>query len=53
MLCQVAELLVEIPAADGMERRCRDYPAESALPPDIVVRPAGYPPEAWPPLEGD
>lgn len=50
MLCQVAELLVEIPAADGMDRRCRDYRTESTLPADIVIRREGYRPEVWPTL---
>lgn len=53
MLCQVAELLVEIPAADGMDRRCRDYRTESALPADIVIRREGYRRSAWPTLNGD
>lgn len=53
MLCQVAELLVEIPAADGMDRRCRDYQTESTLPADIVIRREGYRPEAWPTLNED
>ncbi|OUN19923.1 hypothetical protein B5G34_16720 [Flavonifractor sp. An82] len=53
MLCQVAELLVEIPAADGMDRRCRDYRTESALPADIVIRREDYRPEAWPTLSED
>lgn len=53
MLCRIAQLLVDIPAADGMDRRCRDYRTESTLPADIVIRREGYRAEAWPTLEGE
>ena len=51
MLCKVADLFVEIPAADGLERRCREYRAESVLPADLRIRREGYRPEAWPTLD--
>ena len=50
MLCRIAELVVQVPAADGMDRRCRDYRAETTLPADIVIRREGYRRSAWPTL---
>lgn len=42
MLCQIADLIVEVPKAGGMAPRCRDYLTDSALPVDITINEAAY-----------
>ena len=37
MLCKIADLLVEIPAAGGMTPRCEDYLHDSEACPDIQI----------------
>ena len=38
MLCQIAELIAEIPAADGLADRCRDYLFPESTGADIIIR---------------
>ncbi len=47
MLCEIAELIVEVPAAGGMESRCRDYlcPAAAA---NITIDETRYCLADWP-----
>lgn len=47
MLCKIAELLTEVPAAGGMSPRCRAYLADRAAKPDIVIRQEYYNAENW------
>ena len=42
MLCKIAELLTEVPAADGLEARCRDYFWSGSGTPDIIIREDAY-----------
>ena len=48
MLCRIAELLTEVPAAGGMASRCRDYLAPNTGEADIVIWQELYRPEDWP-----
>lgn len=48
MLCKIADLLTEVPAAGGMASRCRDYQSGTDGTPDIVIREEAYRPGAWP-----
>lgn len=50
MLCQIAELLVEVPASDGMGQRCLAYASWSNRAPDIVLHEAQYQIDQWPTL---
>lgn len=47
MLCKIAELLTEVPAAGGMSPRCRAYLADGTAKPDIVIRRERYNAENW------
>ena len=42
MLCKIAELLAEVPAAGGLAPRCEAYLCETAASPDIVIREEAY-----------
>lgn len=42
MLCRIADLIVEIPAAGGMDTRCREYLIESNAIPDIIIKEEQY-----------
>lgn len=42
MLCKIAELIVDIPAADGLDRRCRKYLTEDKTGADIIIRTEFY-----------
>lgn len=42
MLCKIADLIAEIPAADGLDVRCRGYLHAENTAPDIVVRREDY-----------
>lgn len=42
MLCKIADLLVQLPGADGLQERCRDYLYTGSEMPDIVIDPALY-----------
>lgn len=48
MLCKIADLYVEIPAAGGMAPRLRDYVTEEQRTPDIVIDEAKYSAARWP-----
>lgn len=52
MLCNIADLLVEVPEAGGMAPRLRDYtieiPQKETRTPDIVIREEQYRRERWP-----
>lgn len=47
VVCQIADLYVEVPEARGMAPRLRDYRIEKAVLPDIVIREEQYRPNAW------
>ena len=47
MLCKIAELFTEVPAAGGMSPHCRAYLADEDVQPDIVIRQEYYRPEGW------
>lgn len=42
MLCKIAELITEIPTADGLAVRCKDYLWENNATPDIIVQKECY-----------
>ena len=42
MLCRIADLAVEIPAAYGMDVRCRDYLASEKATSDIIINESEY-----------
>lgn len=42
MLCNIAELLTEVPEAGGLASRCRDYVSQKTGEPDIVIRAENY-----------
>ena len=42
MLCKIADLIAEVPAAGGLAPRCEAYLWESAVPADIVIREEEY-----------
>lgn len=50
MLCKIAELITEIPAAGGMAPRCAGYLAEEDAAPQIIIRQEYYNAERWPGL---
>ena len=47
MLCRIADLYVEVPAAGDMERRCAAYRTEDDQNADIVIREADFEPQRW------
>jgi len=49
MICKIADLIAEIPTADGLAVRCKDYLWEETAQPDIVVREALYRKELFAP----
>ena len=50
MLCKIAELITEVPAAGGMAPRCAGYLTEEASAPEITIRQEYYHAESWPGL---
>lgn len=50
MLCKIAELITEVPAAGGMAPRCAGYLAKEASEPEITIRQEYYRAECWPNL---
>lgn len=48
MHCKIAGLTTEIPTADGMALRCREYWCEEVERPDITIRAEAYRPDEWP-----
>jgi len=38
MLCKIADLIAEVPAADGLDIRCRDYLFHESTAADIIIR---------------
>ena len=42
MLCKIADLIAEIPTADGLAVRCKDYMHNECATPDIIVRREHY-----------
>lgn len=48
MRCKIAELLVEVPPAGGMEQRCQAYITEADKPADITILESAYIPESVP-----
>ena len=51
MLCKIAELTTEVPAAGGMAPRCAGYLTEEDSAPQIIIRQELYCPESWPGLD--
>lgn len=49
MLCKIAELLAEVPAAGGLAPRCEAYLCETAASPNIVIREENYRTERYDP----
>lgn len=47
MICRIAELLVDVPAAGGLTPRCADYIEENEKTPDIVISEELYKPERY------
>lgn len=45
MRCLIADLITEVPAAGGMDSRCRDYRIETERDPDILISEKLYDPE--------
>lgn len=50
MLCNIAELMTEVPAAGGMASRCAGYLADRNAEPEIILRQEYYRAENWPGL---
>lgn len=50
MLCKIADLITELPAAGGLAPRCGEYLWDGAEKPDIVITEDQYHPENWPEL---
>ena len=50
MLCKIAELITEVPAAGGMPPRCAGYLTKGASEPEIVIQQECYLAERWPGL---
>ena len=48
MICKIADLIVDIPAAGGMTPRCQAYLTDQNLKPDIVLSADRYHPERYP-----
>lgn len=53
MLCKIADLLVEVPAAGGLDSRCREYLWSCADSPDILICQDAYRPERYDPRLGE
>ena len=49
MLCKIADLIAEVPAAGGLAPRCEAYLWETAAPADIVIRQEEYRGERYDP----
>lgn len=49
MLCKIAEILTEVPAADGLFLRCQDYLCADGGAPEIVIREEAYRAERYDP----
>ena len=47
MLCNIAELITEVPAAGGMTSRCREYLAQTQQTPDVVIYEKYYDAGRW------
>lgn len=48
MLCNISDLVVEVPASGGMAPRCREYLTDETLLADIIIREDIYKPEKYP-----
>lgn len=53
MLCKIADLIVDIPAADGLDRRCRSYLTTEQVGADIIIRTKLYRRGIYSPLVSD
>ena len=49
MLCKIADLIAEIPTADGLAVRCKNYMHNEDAIPDITVRKELYCSDRFPP----
>ena len=50
MLCKIADLMVEVPAAGGMARRCQAYRWDGPEKARVTIRAERYRPQSWPTL---
>lgn len=48
MLCKIADLIVDIPSADGLEEHCREYGYTGTDTPVLTIDPTRYRREAYP-----
>ena len=53
MLCEISDLLVEVPAAGGMSPRCREYLTEKTGSADIVINAEAYVPDKWKEMDAE
>ena len=53
MLCKIADLIIEVPAAGGLAPRCSEYLWHGDGQPDIIIRQEDYRPEAYDPAAGE
>lgn len=53
MLCKIAELITELPAAGDLVPRCKEYLYTGDESADIVICDDMFRPQAWPKLSGD
>ena len=50
MICRIADLIVDVPAAGGMASRCAEYLTSTDAPADIVISADLYRREKYPTL---
>ncbi|MBO5868061.1 MAG: hypothetical protein J6Q54_04025, partial [Oscillospiraceae bacterium] len=48
MLCRIADLIVDVPVAGGLDSRCEAYRVEGSVEPEIVIREELYRRERYP-----
>ncbi len=53
MLCKIADLIAEVPAAGGLAPRCKDYLWCEKVQPDIVIREEAYRKDRYPEKLGE
>ena len=51
MICEIADLVVDVPEAGGMAPRCREYLHQEQKKPDVVICETDYNPARWPSIE--
>ena len=53
MICKIADLIVDVPAAGDLVSRCKEYLHEEADSADIIIRTESFRPDVWNGLTGD